>query len=99
MMAHDSTPGRAMPSAEALDALRSALEDYLTSGGEAASLQPALRRIAQEARQKKIHAEQLLIVLKDVWFALPQIARTPNDRQNELLQRLVTFCIREYYST
>jgi hemoglobin-like flavoprotein len=99
MMAHDSTPGRPMPSAEALNALRSALEQYLTSGGETTSLQPALRRIAQEAREKKIHAEQLLIVLKDVWFALPQIARTPNERQSELLQRVVTFCIREYYST
>ena len=88
-----------MPSAEALDALRSALEEYLISGGKTPSLQPALRRIAQEARQKKIHAEQLLIALKDVWFALPQVTRTPNDRQNELLQRVVTFCIREYYST
>ena len=48
MMAHDSTPGRAMPSAEALDALRSALEEYLISGGKTPSLQPALRRIAQE---------------------------------------------------
>jgi len=98
MMAHDSTPGRPTPSAEALSALRSALEEYLTTSGETPSLQPALRRIALEARQQKIHAEQLLIVLKDVWFELPQIARTPNEKQNELLQRVVTFCIREYYS-
>jgi len=99
MMAHDSTPGRPTPSAEALDALRSALEEYLTNGGETPSLQAALRRIALEARQKKIHAEQLLIVLKDVWFALPQVSRTPNEQQAAMLQRVVTFCIRTYYST
>jgi hypothetical protein len=99
MMAHDSTPGRPTPSAESVEALRSALEEYLAGGEETAALRPALRRIAVEAREKKIHAEQLLIVLKDVWFALPQIGPMVNEKQNAMLQRVVTLCIREYYSS
>jgi hypothetical protein len=99
MMAHDSTPGRPGLSAESVDALRSALEEYLVSGQEPTSLRPALRRIAVEARAKKIHAEQLLIVLKDVWYALPQMGRAGSEPQNIMLQRIITLCIREYYST
>jgi hypothetical protein len=99
MMAPDSTPGRPALSAESVDALRSALEEYLANGNEVASLQPTLRRIAVEARERKIHAEQLLVLLKDVWFALPQIERVGTEPQRLLLQRVITLCIREYYST
>jgi hypothetical protein len=99
MMAPDSTPGRPGLSAESVDALRSALEEYLASGREIASLQPTLRRIAVEAHEKKIHAEQLLVLLKDAWYALPQMGRAGTEPQNILLQRVITLCIREYYST
>ena len=99
MMAPDTTPGRPSLSAESVDALRSALEEYLSNGHEIASLQPTLRRIAVEAREKKIHAEQLLVLLKDVWFALPQMGRLGSEPQHLLLQRVITLCIREYYST
>jgi hypothetical protein len=99
MMAPDTTPGRPNLSAEAVEALRSALEEYLASGREIASLQPTLRSIAVEAREKKIHAEQLLVLLKDVWYALPQMGKPGGEPQNNLLQRVITLCIREYYST
>jgi hypothetical protein len=100
MMAPDTTPGRPSLSAESVDALRSALEEFLASGREIASLQPTLRRIAVEARTKKILAEQLLVLLKDVWYALPQMGRAAgNEPQNILLQRVITLCIREYYSS
>jgi hypothetical protein len=99
MMAPDSTPGRPSLSAESVAALRSALEKYLANGHEVASLQPTLRRIAVEARERKIHAEQLLVLLKDVWFALPQVERAGSEPQRLLLQRVITLCIREYYST
>lgn len=99
MMAPDSTPDRPRLSTAATDALESALQKFLADGGDVASLQVALRDIAVEAREKKMRAEELLIVLKDVWFALPQIRRmTEGESQNRLLQRVVTLCIREYYS-
>jgi hypothetical protein len=100
MMAHDSTPNRPELTAASVEALRSALREYLEYSNETSALQSALRLIATEARAKKMHAEQLLVILKDVWFALPQIGQArESELQNRLLQRVVTLCIREYYST
>ena len=99
MMAHDKTPDRPHLSAASVEGLESALRKYLADEQAISALQPALRVIAIEAREKKMQAEQLLIALKDVWFALPQIQQmTDTQRQSKLLQRVVTLCIREYYS-
>jgi hypothetical protein len=99
MMAHDKTPDRPQLSASSVDALQNALNGYLASGTTDA-LQPTLQRIAAEARDRRMHAEQLLVTLKDVWFALPQVMRAPgSEDQNKLLQRVVSLCIREYYNT
>ena len=98
MMAHDSghTPSRMDD--ETLDAVRMALREYLGSGSSSA-LQHALLRMAPEARAKSILPEQLLIVLKDTWSALPEVrAMTDTTEQVRLLQRVVTMCIKEYYS-
>jgi hypothetical protein len=98
MMAPDRTPHGPELSAESLAALELALQSFVARD-DAVALQPALQRIAAEAREKQMHAEQLLIVLKDVWFGLPEIAQAAHgDAQNRLLQRVVTLCIREYYS-
>ena len=59
-----------------------------------------MQTIATEAREKQMRAEQLLVVLKDIWYSVPQIAQAPlGEQQNRLLQRVVTLCIREYYSS
>ena len=43
--------------------------------------------------------EQLLIVLKDIWSGLPEVRSMSDARaQTSLLQRVVTMCIKEYYS-
>lgn len=98
MMAPDRTPQGPELGAASLAALTSALEMYAVQA-DATALQPALQRIAIEAREKRMHAEQLLIVLKDVWYAMPQVAQAPQgESQDRLLQRVVTLCIREYYS-
>lgn len=100
MMAPDLTPDRPQLSAAAIDALESALQKFLVDANEVVTLQPALRRVATEAREKKMRAEELLVWLKDVWFALPEIRKTPEgENQTRLLQRVVTLCIREYYSS
>ena len=55
--------------------------------------------MAAEAREKTILPEHLLIALKDVWNALPEVrAMTDAAHQIRLLQRVVTMCIKEYYS-
>src|SRR5688500_7001689 len=73
MMAHDSTPTRPQLSKASVEALESALQKYLADDTDVALLQPALQRIATEAREKKMQAEQLLVQLKEVWYNLPQI--------------------------
>ena len=98
MMVPDRTPDVPELNAASLAALASALEQY-AHRSDTTALQPALRTIATEAREKQMRAEQLLVVLKDIWYSVPQIAQAPpGEQQNRLLQRVVTLCIREYYS-
>ena len=75
------------------------LSQYLgnpEAGGD--ELRLALDAMAGEARAKQMLPEQLLVVLKDIWYALPAV-RSIDDAgaQIRLLQRVVTMCIKEYY--
>src|ERR1700716_1336604 len=100
MMAHDSSP--TPPSRlddETVAAVRAALRAYLSSSANPAALQVALLRVSSEARERSILPEHLLVVLKDVWGTLPEVrAMTDAGEQVRLLQRVVTMCIKEYYS-
>jgi hypothetical protein len=100
MMAPDSshTPPSRLDD-ETVAAVRAALRTYLSRAPEPAALQDALVRMSTEARDRSIRPEQLLVVLKDVWGALPEVrAMTDTGEQVRLLQRVVTMCIKEYYS-
>jgi len=57
-----------------------------------------LRQIVTEARNRHIRAEQLVVILKNVWGSLPE-ARYAIDReaQAQVKQRLITLCIKAYY--
>jgi hypothetical protein len=100
MMAHDSshTPPSRLDDAT-VAAVRDALRTYLSRSSEPAALQRALVRMSAEARDRSILPEHLLVVLKDVWGTLPEVrAMTDTAEQVRLLQRVVTMCIKEYYS-
>jgi hypothetical protein len=99
MMAHDSSPGPRSLTEETIDAVRAALVQYvdLPAGGERLGL--ALRTKALEARERSMLPEQLLVVLKDIWYSLPGVRAIPEPSdQVRLLQRVVTMCIKEYYA-
>lgn len=100
MMVYDSS--RTPPSRlddETVAALRRALRDYLADTSSPNALNATLLRVSSEARERSILPEQLLVVLKDVWGALPEVrAMTNAGEQVRLLQGVVTMCIREYYS-
>lgn len=100
MMAYDSSqPPPSRLDDATLDALRAALRQYLLDGASSHQLQDVLLRMAAEAREKAILAEHLLISLKDVWGGLPEVRAMPDTAQQvRLLQRVVTMCIKEYYS-
>jgi hypothetical protein len=100
MMAHDSSPPPAAGLAEETVArARVALSQYLEApDAHGSALREALDAMASEARAKSMLPEQLLIVLKDVWYALPEVrAIDDSAAQIRLLQRVVTMCIKEYY--
>jgi hypothetical protein len=99
MMAHDSSPGPATLADETIEAVRVALVQYIGSPTRGESLGTALHHMAAEAREKAMLPEQLLVVLKDIWHSLPSVRRIedPAD-QIRLLQRVVTMCIKEYYT-
>ena len=100
MMAHDSghTPPGRLDDASIED-LRAALRAYLQDSEDPSLLQPSLLAIASEARARDILPEQLLVLLKEVWSGLPEVRSKMNSRQQvNILQRVVTMCIKEYYS-
>ena len=99
MMAHDwSSDTPASISLETMTALRSALVSYVQDPDDGSALRPALRQLALEAHEKAVAAEQVLIVLKQVWYTLPGQRELPSpEDRSQLLQRVVTICIREYY--
>lgn len=96
MMAHDSHAGRPELSPDSIAQLTAALEAYIVDH-KADGLHSALRRIALEARENGIHAEQLLVSLKDAWYALGPLQSADAGEQTRMLQRVVSLCIREYY--
>ena len=98
MMAHDSSAGRPQLSEESVSALTAALKRYFEGESDHAAIQPALARIAAEARRERVQAEQLLVLLKDIWYGLPGMRDSSPETQAQMLQRIVTLCIREYYS-
>ncbi|HEX4684271.1 MAG TPA: hypothetical protein VH277_16250 [Gemmatimonadaceae bacterium] len=99
MMAFDRTPSSPTLDSDTADALRAALSRSVKQGNHADDLRALLCRAADEARARGIPAERLLILLKDIWYSLPEVASAPSgDAANALLQELISRCIQEYYS-
>jgi hypothetical protein len=100
MMAYDSgpTPNGGL-SASVIDRVSTALTGYVAAPDASNDdLRAALYTMANEARTNAMPPEKLLVVLKDVWYALPGVRESKErDEQVRLLQRVVTMCINEYY--
>ena len=98
MMAFDRMPSPRLE-APTLDALRAVMQRAMRKGDHGMELQEVLARAATEAREKEIHAEQLLVIMKDLWHSIPDLRAADTDRQNELLQELISRCITQYYAS
>lgn len=98
MMAFDRMPSQRLE-APTLDALRAVMQRAVRKGDHGMELQEVLARAATEAREKEMHAEQLLVIMKDLWHSLPDLRAADTDRQNELLQELISRCITQYYAS
>ena len=90
MMAFDRTPAVPVLDPTTIADLRAALQSSVNRGSHGDELRGTLCRAAIEARRKGIHAERLLILLKDIWYSLPPIAgASSSDVSHALLQELV----------
>ena len=98
-MAFERSPASPALDEHTVDALRAVLARSVINGAHDTKLRDLLCTTAMEARTKGIQAEQLLIILKDMWHSLPELlAKTSSDVDNTLLQELISRCIQEYYA-
>ena len=99
MMAFDRTPSAPTLEPKTVEAIRVALTRSVAQGNHADDLRDLLCNAAEEARAKGIQAERLLVILKDLWYSLPAVAKAKSSgAENALLQELISRCIQEYYA-
>lgn len=79
--------------------LRAVLASHMEHPGVAdPELSRVLRQIVTEARNRQIRAEQLVVILKNVWDGLPDATYAiDREAQASVRQRLITLCIKAYY--
>jgi hypothetical protein len=99
MMAFDRTPSLPGLEPATVEALRSTLARSVVQGNHTEELRELLCTAAAEAREKGILAERLLIILKDIWYSLPDVTSARSTgAETALLQELISRCIQEYYA-
>lgn len=72
---------------------------YTVSNGYAidGNLRDSMRRVCKMAQNREVPAEGLLVMLKDSWWDLPEAERVLGHRREEVLSRVITLCINEYF--
>jgi hypothetical protein len=61
-------------------------------------LRPALRQVCRDARHAGLRAEQLLVLIKEVWSGLPaSSSRAQSVHGDERLNHVISVCVNEYY--
>lgn len=63
-------------------------------------LRPALSQVCSDARHAGLRAEQLLVLIKEVWSALPTgLSRVQSVHGDERLNYVISVCVDEYYGS
>lgn len=99
MMAFERTPPTSPRlERETMETLSRVMERAVQRGNHTNELHDVLCRAAGEAREKGIRAEQLLVIMKEMWHSLPTLQQpADSERQTVLLQELISHCIERYY--
>ncbi len=94
---HDTSADRSLSGAS-VSSMRRVLATGRGSAASANEVREILRASLSEARDRGVRAEQLIVTLKSLWSALPEV-QYADDRKEEarLLDELVRICISEYY--
>ena len=63
-------------------------------------LRPALSQVCRDARHAGLRAEQLLVLIKEVWSALPAgLSHVQSAHGDERLNFVISVCVDEYYGS
>ena len=63
-------------------------------------LRPALSQVCSDARHAGLRAEQLLVLIKEVWSGLPAgLSRVQSVHGDERLNYVISVCVDEYYGS
>jgi hypothetical protein len=78
--------------------LRRALRTDARTVGDDGEMRAALRELCDVARERGLHAEQLLLVLKESWRRLPETRLVMRQDAGEVLGRAISMCVVAYYA-
>ena len=78
--------------------LRQTLSTVTRGDATPVRIREALRQACDTAHERGLHAEQLLILVKEAWHELPATRRATRDEAERLLARVITLCVEEYYA-
>jgi len=86
-------------STDTVDALRRALRARLGRPEQRDDeLRRAVRLMCDELRARGLHAEQLLVAVKELWQSLPEAQQLPfGPPRYDALDHIITMCIQEFY--
>ena len=102
MMANESRdrPPQRQLSEETLAALRdSVVRHWHNPNGSDTALREALDRVAAEARDREMRAEELIIAFKQLWDDLPDLhGQSTRGDEARFRERLITMSIKAYYN-
>jgi hypothetical protein len=82
-------------------ALRRALAaKYFATLDADGQLRSDLQAVCRAAKRQDMRVEYLIIAFKDAWRSLPEARTLPQGSQGiELLNRIITLCIAEFYAS
>lgn len=96
---HPLDSGSDLLSERALTAVRSAFQGQLRHPSSDLATRRALRALCLEARTRELRAEQLIVLFKRIWHSLPESRGRDTHKKQQMLDRMITICVEEYYAT
>jgi hypothetical protein len=85
--------------ADVIDSARAVFRAWIAGTADDADFRCALRRFCDAAQCQQLRPEQVLVALKSMLRAVPEIRSTrKRDSCDDLIARAVTMCIEEYYA-
>lgn len=95
---NDAASGDARLRELADGALRRAVAVMQPDGPVDAGVRELIRMTCNLAHDRGLRAEQLLVLIKAAWSGLPEGQRRPRHDDGDVLARVITVCIHEYYA-